>query len=319
MAHFDLPLAELRGRHSDQVVPDDFDEFWASTLEGSRAAHGETYAREVDNGLTLVDTSDVTFSGFAGDPISAWYHRPAHADPTAIVVEFIGYSGGRGFAHQQSEWALAGYGHLKVDTRGQGYGQWSPGDTADPHGSDPAAPGSMTRGVRSPETYFYRRVFTDAALAIDVARELAPGVPVFTAGGSQGGGIGIAATALGEGVAGAIIDVPFLCDFPRATSVTDAAPYSEIVSYLTAHRDRVDETFRTLQYFDGVNLATRATAPTIFSVALMDQVCPPSTVFGAFNAWASDDRQIEVYPYNGHEGGGALQRRIQLDWLRERV
>ncbi len=319
MTHFDLPLEKLRERRSDVVAPDDFDEFWRSTLEGSRSAHGETYAPEIDNGLALVTTHDVTFSGFAGDPISAWYHRPAHAEPTAVVVEFIGYSGGRGFPHQQSEWALAGYGHLKVDTRGQGYAQYGPGSTEDPHGSDPAVPGSMTRGIRSPETYFYRRVFTDAACAVDVAHELAPDVPVFVAGGSQGGGIAIAAAALGSDVAGALVDFPFLCDFPRATSLVNTAPYSEIVRYLATYRDRVDETFRTLSYFDGVNHASRAEVPTLFSVALMDMICPPSTVFGAFHAWAHDDKRIEHYAYNGHEGGGPYHRALQLEWLRDRV
>ncbi|GGD30809.1 acetylxylan esterase [Microbacterium faecale] len=319
MVHFDLSLAELRAHRSDVTPPSDFDAFWESTIEGSRAAHGETYARDVDNGFTLVDTSDITFSGFAGDPISAWYHRPARDAPTAVVVEFIGYSGGRGYAHQASDWALAGYAHLKVDTRGQGYGEFSPGDTADPHGSEPATPGSMTRGIRSPETYFYRRVFTDAVRAVDVAHELAPDLPVFVAGVSQGGGIATAAAALGADVAGSLIDVPFLSDFPRSTSITNAAPYSEIVRYLVAHRDRIEETFRTLSYFDGVNLATRANVPTLHSVALMDEICPPSTVFGAFNNWAHDDKHIEHYAYNGHEGGGALHRRVQLDWLRDRV
>ena len=89
--------------------------------------------------------------------------------------------------------------------------------------------------------------------------------------------------------------------------------------YLVAHRDRIEETFRTLSYFDGVNLATRANVPTLHSVALMDEICPPSTVFGAFNNWAHDDKHIEHYAYNGHEGGGALHRRVQLDWLRDRV
>lgn len=318
MSHFDLPLDRLREYRSDVRLPDDFDDFWASTLEGSREAHGETYSREVDNGLTLIATSDVTFSGFAGDPISAWYHRPTTGEPTAIVVEFQGYSGGRGLAHQQAEWTAAGYGHLRVDTRGQGVNRGSSGATADPHGSGPAA-GSMTRGIASPETYYYRRVFADAVRAVDVAHELAPGVPVFIAGISQGGGIGIAAAALGDDVAGALIDVPFLCDFPRATSITDSDPYAEIVRYLAAFRGLEDDTFRTLSYVDGVNLASRASVPALFSVGLMDQVCPPSTVFGAFNAWGTDDKQIVHYAYSGHEGGGAQHRRLQLDWLAERL
>ncbi|MTE23583.1 acetylxylan esterase [Microbacterium sp. ZXX196] len=319
MPHFDLPLAALREHRSTVQAPDDFAEFWASTLEGARAAGGETYARPVDNGLALVETHDVTFAGFAGDPISAWLHVPAGREPAGVVVEFLGYSGGRGYAHQQSEWVLAGYAHLLVDTRGQGYAHGKPGATADPHGSDPAAPGHLTRGISSPETHYYRRVFTDAARAVDVAHELMPGLPVVVAGISQGGGIAIAAAALGEGVAAALVDVPFLCDFPRATSITDRAPYAEIVTYLAAHRDRVDDVFRTLSYVDGVNLARLADVPALFSVGLMDATCPPSTVFGAYDAWAGADKDIAVYPYNDHEGGGPLHRRVQLDWLRDRL
>jgi cephalosporin-C deacetylase len=38
----------------------------------------------------------------------------------------------------------------------------------------------------------------------------------------------------------------------------------------------------------------------------MDDICPPSTVFASFNHYAGP-KEIEVYPYNGHEGGGAHQ------------
>ena len=72
-------------------------------------------------------------------------------------------------------------------------------------------------------------------------------------------------------------------------------------------------------YFDGVNFATRITAPALFSVALMDAVCPPSTVYAAYNHCASPDKDIVVWPYNGHEGGLAFQKREQLRWLAERA
>ena len=61
-------------------------------------------------------------------------------------------------------------------------------------------------------------------------------------------------------------------------------------------------------------LARRATAPALFSVALMDATCPPSTVFAAYNAWAGP-KEIEVYEYNDHEGGEAFHRSRQLAWL----
>ena len=65
---------------------------------------------------------------------------------------------------------------------------------------------------------------------------------------------------------------------------------------------------RTLSYFDGAVLARRATAPALFSVGLMDQTCPPSTVYAAYNAWAGADKRIVEYPFNDHEGGQALPR-----------
>jgi cephalosporin-C deacetylase len=68
-----------------------------------------------------------------------------------------------------------------------------------------------------------------------------------------------------------------------------------------------------------VNFAKRAVAPSLWSVALMDLIAPPSTVFAAFNwyggASGSASKQIEVYPYNGHEGGGAHQVAKQLDFV----
>ena len=140
---------------------------------------------------------------------------------------------------------------------------------------------------------------------------------VVVAGASQGGALALAAAALvPEQVAGLLCDVPFLCDLPRAAAVAQAEPYLELVRYLAAHRDRVAATFATLAYFDGAVLAPLAHAPALFSVAMMDVVCPPTTVFAAFNAY-SGPKDIEVYPFNDHEGGEAFQRSRQLVWLAE--
>jgi len=98
----------------------------------------------------------------------------------------------------------------------------------------------------------------------------------------------------------------------------DANPYGEIVRYLKAHRDHVDRAFQTLAYFDGANLATRATAPALFSVALMDQICPPSTVYAAYNRYTGSKRIVE-YPFNDHEGGGGFQEQVKLGWFAEHL
>ena len=59
-----------------------------------------------------------------------------------------------------------------------------------------------------------------------------------------------------------------------------------------------------------------ATASALFSVALRDDVCPPSTVFAAFNAYAGP-KEIEIYDFNEHEGGGPFHQRAQLAFARK--
>ncbi|MEU3556106.1 acetylxylan esterase [Streptomyces fragilis] len=319
MALFDLPLDELRDYRSDSVAPEDFDDFWARTLEESREFDLDARFEPVDAGLSTVHVYDVSFAGFGGHPVKGWLRLPADAkEPVPLVVEFLGYGGGRGLPHEDLLWASSGRAHFVMDTRGQGSGWGGGGGTADPVGSAPAYPGFMTRGIDAPENYYYRRVFTDAVRAVEAARShpLTDASRTVVLGGSQGGGISIAVGGLVPDLVAVAPDVPFLCDFPRATTLTDRHPYREVGLYLRTHRGRTEEALRTLSYFDAVHFAARGRAPALFSAALEDQTCPPSTVFAAFNAWAGSDKAIEVYDFNDHEGGGPQHVAAKLRWLR---
>ncbi|MEV5199897.1 acetylxylan esterase [Streptomyces sp. NPDC053720] len=94
-----------------------------------------------------------------------------------------------------------------------------------------------------------------------------------------------------------------------------AEPLGCVAEYLKLHRDRTGTAFTTLSYFDAALLATRATAPALFSIAMMDEICPPSTCFTAYNNYAGP-KDVRVYEFNGHEGGTAYQQREQLAWVR---
>ncbi|MGX1908058.1 acetylxylan esterase [Streptomyces phaeochromogenes] len=321
MALFDLPLDQLRNYRSASVEPEDFDAFWGKTLQEAREHGLDARFEPVETHLKNVKVFDVTFAGFGGHPVKGWLTLPAWANtPLPTVVEYIGYGGGRGLPHTHLLWASAGFAHFVMDTRGQG-GSWGGGgDTPDPVGSAPAYPGFMTRGVDAPENYYYRRVFTDGVRAVEAARshEFVDSEHVAVVGSSQGGGISIAVGGLVPDLSAVAPDVPFLCDYPRATTLTDRDPYREIGNYLKTHRGRTEQVLRTLSYFDGVHFAARGRAPALFSAALEDQTCPPSTVFAAFNAWGHDDKAIEVYDFNDHEGGGPFQEAVKLAWLPQR-
>jgi cephalosporin-C deacetylase len=112
----------------------------------------------------------------------------------------------------------------------------------------------------------------------------------------------------------AMPDVAFLCHYRRASEITDAHPYQELARYLLTHRDKVDAVFTTLGYFDGVNFAARASASALFSAGLMDEICPPSTVFAAYNHYAGP-KQMQVWRYNHHEGGGTFQTQAKLAFV----
>lgn len=319
MAFIDMPLDQLRTYLPERDEPADFDDFWRTTLEETRRHALDPVFAPIDAGLVTVETYDVTFSGYGGQRIKGWLNVPrVREGRLPCVVEFIGYGGGRGYPSDWLLWSAAGYAHLVMDTRGQG-SSWLKGDTADfeAEGSNPQHPGFLTRGVLKPETYYYRRVFADGVRAVDTACAFDAIDParIIVAGGSQGGGIAIAVAALAASVMLAMPDVPFLCHYRHATEIVATHPYEEISRYLATHHDRVDQVFATLAYFDGVNMAARATARALFSVGLMDEICPPSTVYAAYNHWQGE-KDIRVYRYNHHEGGGAYHNQEKIAFLR---
>ncbi|MEV7828871.1 acetylxylan esterase [Microbacterium enclense] len=313
----DMPLDLLRAYRPAFVEPDGLDAFWTETLDAARTAAGPTRLVPVEAPVRTLSVSDLTFTGFDGDEIRGWVVRPHGDEVLPAVIEYIGYGGGRGLPGERVNWALAGYVHVIMDTRGQG-SAWSLGSTPDPHGSAAAFPGVMTRGILDPRDYYYRRLYTDAVRLVDEVRTMAgvDATRVAVTGTSQGGGLAIAAAALsGDAVAAVMPDVPFLCDFPNGIVRTPAAPFTEITRFLSVHRDEADRVLHTLSHVDGAVLARRIHAPAYFSVALMDDVVLPSGVFAAFHALSSDDAAIEEYTFNGHEGGGHRHWIRQVAWL----
>ncbi len=317
MAFYDLPLDQLKQYKPVREEPADFDAFWAATLAEARAQPLAAHFEPVDFKLQTLDCFDVTFAGYGGQPIKGWLMLPRQrSGRLACVVEYIGYGGGRGLPFNWLAWGSAGFAHLVMDTRGQGT-TWLAGDTPDAQSAaTPHYPGFMTDGILDPQTYYYRRVFTDAVRAVEAARShpAIDGSRVAVTGGSQGGGIALAAAGLEPAAAVVMPNVPFLCHYRRATEITDEYPYREIAGYCKIHRDKVATVFKTLAYFDGVNFAGRCKAQALFSVGLMDTICPPSTVFAAYNHFAGP-KDIRVWTYNNHEGGEELQLWEQVKFL----
>ncbi|WP_040282525.1 acetylxylan esterase [Tessaracoccus massiliensis] len=324
MAFFDLPAEELARFAPELNEPADFDDFWAQTFTDHGSGPLDFICEPVETHLSVLDAFDISWRGFDGTTVHGWLVLPRGTEgPLPTVVQYTGYAGGRGMPFENIAYAVGGYAQFIIDARGQGWRSPSPKPGSEDPGlrTSGSVPGFMTAGVLDPELYYYRRLFVDAVRLAEAAasHERVDADRLFVTGGSQGGAMALAVAALAGHrnvkIAGCAPDVPFMCNFPRAIGLTDAYPYKEVADYLATYPQRHAQVMRTLSYFDGMSMAARATMPGLFSVGLMDQITPPSTVYSAYRHYAGE-KAIEVYPFNGHEGGTGYQIERIHQWLK---
>ena len=299
---FDFPLPKLREYRPALTRRPDFGTFWAETLREA-AEPLEAEVRPVEYPVPEVQVFDVRYDGFRGARIGAWYvlpQREAMRSPLPGLVFYHGYSGSRSDVFSYLPWVLQGYAVFAVDVRGQSGVSTDPGAYSMGH-----VRGWMTKGILDEREYYYRGVYVDCVRAIDVlcAQPEVDAERIGVTGGSQGGGLTLAVAGLDRRPAVAMADVPFLCHFERPLEISDAYPYREIADFLRRYPGTDERVFRTLSYFDGMNLAASIVCPTLVTVGLEDTVCPPSTVFAAYN-WIDAPKSIDVFRYYAHEVPG---------------
>jgi len=280
MALFDLPLEQLREYTPPLTRQDDFDRFWETTLAESARQPLNLRLTPLDLPFRGAQLFRASFDGFGGAPLVGTYARPVGDGPFPAIALYHGYSGHRPEPWELLAWVSQGYAVLATDVRGQG---GESGDSLPYPGGH--APGFMTMGIGDPQTYYYRGAYADTVRAIDVltAQPEVDAGRIGAAGGSQGGALTLVAAALDGRVKAAVAEIPFLCHFRRATTLVDTSPYREIAEYFRRTGADEERTYRTLSYFDCMNLAPRIGAATLVTCGLMDDICPPSTVFAAYN------------------------------------
>lgn len=300
----DMPLSAMLDYKPALTAEPDFDAFWERAKRESSERPLNAKAEKIDHPAQTADVYDVVYEGADGTPIHGWYVVPKFAAPGApvpVIVRYHGYSGDRGLPHDALHWTTMGMAVFTVDTRGQG-GQ-SPDNALYPMGG---IHGKMTLGILDPETYYYRQAYLDCIRAVDFvcSREEIDRGRIAVAGGSQGGGLALAVAGLDDRPKLAMPVFPYLCHFRRSVEIHSTGPYVEIKNWFRKYDPEhleEDRVFRTLSYFDGMNLAARIECRTLMAITLQDTTCPPSTCFAAYNH-ISAPKETKIYHDYGHEG-----------------
>jgi len=297
MPSLDMPLEQLRQYKPSLYREEDFEKFWDGTV--AEAVRQPLNAELIPYKLPAKGLAcyALRYDGFRGGRIAGWYVRPDTAGKFPGLCIYHGYSGRSPRPLELVPYAAQGMCVLSMDVRGQN------GQSQDvTQYAEGAFSGWMTKGIRNPQQYYYRQVYADAVRALELLanREEVDAKRLAITGISQGGGITLAVAALSDRPTLAFADIPFLCDFRRAIEITPLPPYTEIPAFIKVFPDLHQQALRTLSYCDNLNLAPWITCRTVITAGLCDDICPPSTIFGAYNQITAE-KQIEVFPYHKHE------------------
>ena len=303
MPILDMSLEKLREYKGVNPRPGDFDAFWDASLAEMRAIDPDVTLTPVSFETSYAECYDMTFTSTKGARVYAKFARPKNLKGKAPAVLFF-----HGLSGSSPEWTALmsyvaeGFVVAAMDCRGQG---GYSADSASYVGTTYTTP--FIRGVDgTPDGLYYRNVYLDCAMLARIVMGLdyVDETRVGCTGGSQGGGLTVACAALVPEIKLCAPVYPYLSDYRRVWDMDlDKVAY-EGIAYYFRHFDptheHIDEFFEKLGYIDIQYLAPRIRAEVLMFTGLMDNICPPSTQFAAYNKMTAK-KNVVIYPDFGHE------------------
>ena len=305
MPVLDMPLEKLYQFEGRNECPADIDAYWDRAVAGMEALGAGCELIKSEFQVPNAECYDMYFTGVGGARIHAKFARPANVTGRIpAVLNFHGYSGSGGSFSSMLGYVCAGFAVAAIDARGQGgYSE----DVGGVIGN--TLHGQIIRGLmdENPEKLLFRSIYLDCAqlARIVMAMDFIDEARVGATGGSQGGGLTLACAALTPGLNRAAPQMPFLCDYRRVWEMDlDVDAYSELREYFRNYdptHEHETEIFTRLGYIDNQHLAHRIRAEVMMGTGLLDNICPPSSQFAAYNRITSKKKAV-IYPDFKHEG-----------------
>jgi cephalosporin-C deacetylase len=304
MPYVDMPLDELKQYTGVNPKPEDFDQYWDEAIQEQKQTPSQVELEPSSFQVSFADCYELYFKGVGGSRIHAKLLKPKQGGKSKhpAVLMFHGYSINSGPWYDKLGYVAAGHTVAALDCRGQG------GESEDLGmvlGN--TLRGHIIRGLNDhPKKLLYRSIFLDAVQLAGIVMEMedVDENRVGTMGGSQGGALTLACAALEPRIKRAAPLYPFLSDYRRVWDMDlGHEAYGELRSFFKLFdptHSREQEIFKTLGYIDVQHLAPRIKARVMMGTGLVDEICPPSTQFAAYNK-ISARKEMVIYPDFGHE------------------
>ncbi|WP_310829580.1 acetylxylan esterase [Paenibacillus pedocola] len=314
MGYLEDVTKELFNYKPELTRREDFDQFWEETIAEARAVPLNSSRQKITYPIEQVSVYEISFDGMDTTPVYGWYIVPdfRQKERYPCLIHYHGFNGSRGEPSEFMHWVLMGFAVVSIDCREQGGRTGSRAPSSGGYSMNLAS-----KGAHSKYEYYYRYQYMDCMKAIDFAcaqPEVDPN-RIVVEGGSQGGALTMAMAALDHRPAAALADVPSNSNLVRRIEGEHGA-FASVADYLRRHPEELDLVMDELSYFDTMNMAARITCKVLASVALKDETCPPEMYFATYNRIAGE-KEINIYPFNAHEGGGAIQTEAKLKSLKQ--
>ena len=287
--------AILQKKVIPQNIPADFREFWETQVAQLRAVPLQVKREKLRTPYDkTVFQYELRFNTHDDTEIVAWFFCPANATEKLPCV--VHFHGGSMYKTLQHSIVATGVCCLDIDVRGQG------GESVDRavYSMGDINGDVMTRGLLDKNDFYMRNIYLDAVRTMDVAASLPEVDPqrIVTYGGSQGGALSIAASALsGHSKKCYTYVTSYCCIKQRILDGTGVFRWTN--EYLKRFPEETDRVFDMVEYFDAKNMVSLLQVPTDFCLGMADAICLPHYVYSAYHH-ATCEKSMMIVPFAPH-------------------
>ena len=281
--------------HSQFAKPADFESFWQNTMQELARVKPEYKMTEMPDSskdgrrvflIEMKSLDGILVRGYLTEPVNKNKKKKF-----AVLLALPGYQVTLGpMSGKDPDMAI-----FTINIRGSGYSR----DVINVRRES-----YIVLNLEDRNKYVLRGAIMDCVRSVDFifSRPELRHDNIIAAGGSLGGFLAIATSAVDKRISFCSAANPIFCDVRNLVGEVDW-PFADIRKYVNTRPGlTMDKVLNNLDYFDGKNFATTLKCPTLVGLGLVDPIAPPNNVYAMYNGIKSQKHLI-LFRDLGHEIG----------------